>query len=177
MLNDEVGMHVGCLMMKELEKLEVSHRPSNNRNNYRGNYETSCQRNRWLESRNGLNREDRRFDRGYHLGNRVQMGRRFFLDFDRKALAISESQIEKVVTTIEEGNVEIDLTKIGLEESQKKELQDLFNSFKGLFSDKPGLTHVLYHEIDTGDKPPVVSRPYHYDRVKQSILNYHIEKC
>ncbi|GFU12810.1 retrovirus-related Pol polyprotein from transposon 17.6 [Trichonephila clavipes] len=45
----------------------------------------------------------------------------------------------------------------------------------GLFSDQPGLTHVLYHEIDTGDKGPVVSRPYRYDRVKQGI-DYHIDK-
>ncbi|GFW39578.1 retrovirus-related Pol polyprotein from transposon opus [Trichonephila clavipes] len=43
-------------------------------------------------------------------------------------------------------------------------------------ADKPGLTHVLYHEIDTGDKKPVVSRPYRYDRVKQSTLDYHVEK-
>ncbi|GFU11845.1 retrovirus-related Pol polyprotein from transposon 297 [Trichonephila clavipes] len=42
--------------------------------------------------------------------------------------------------------------------------------------DKPGLTHVLYHEIDTGDNPPVVSRPYRYDRVKQEILDYHVDK-
>ncbi|GFT72331.1 retrovirus-related Pol polyprotein from transposon opus [Trichonephila clavipes] len=40
---------------------------------------------------------------------------------------------------------------------------------------KPGLAHVLYHEIDTGDKPPVVSRAYRYDWVKQSILDY-VEK-
>ncbi|GFY30290.1 uncharacterized protein TNCV_4065411 [Trichonephila clavipes] len=33
------------------------------------------------------------------------------LDFDRKSLAILNSQIEKVVTTIDEGNLEIDLTK------------------------------------------------------------------
>ncbi|GFY11536.1 hypothetical protein TNCV_4230051 [Trichonephila clavipes] len=85
-------------------------------------------------------------------------------------------RLKKNVTTIEEGNVEIDLTKTGLGESQKKELQDLFNSFKGLFSDKLGLTHVLYHEIDTGDKPPVVSRPYRCDRVKQTFLDYHVEK-
>ncbi|GFT23343.1 hypothetical protein TNCV_2016351 [Trichonephila clavipes] len=45
----------------------------------------------------------------------------------------------------------------------------------GLFSDQPGLTHVVYHEIDTGDKGPVVSRPYKYDRVKQGI-DYHIDK-
>ncbi|GFV24724.1 probable RNA-directed DNA polymerase from transposon X-element [Trichonephila clavipes] len=46
----------------------------------------------------------------------------------------------------------------------------------GLFSDKPELTHVLYHEIDTGDKPPVVSRPYRYGRVKQEIIDYHVDK-
>ncbi|GFW75416.1 retrovirus-related Pol polyprotein from transposon 297 [Trichonephila clavipes] len=41
---------------------------------------------------------------------------------------------------------------------------------------RPGLTHVVYHEIDTGDKGPVVSRPYKYDRVKQGIIDYHIDK-
>ncbi|GFT46478.1 retrovirus-related Pol polyprotein from transposon 17.6 [Trichonephila clavipes] len=42
--------------------------------------------------------------------------------------------------------------------------------------DKPGLTHVLYHDIDSGDQEPVVSRPYRYDRVKQRIIEYHIQK-
>ncbi|GFY04223.1 uncharacterized protein TNCV_1200011 [Trichonephila clavipes] len=44
------------------------------------------------------------------------------------------------------------------------------------FRDQPGLTHVLYYEIDTGDKEPVVSGPYRYDRVKQGIIDHHIEK-
>ncbi|GFU72760.1 retrovirus-related Pol polyprotein from transposon 297 [Trichonephila clavipes] len=70
------------------------------------------------------------------------------MDFDRKSLAIHDSQIDTVVKTIEEE--------------------------KGLFSDKPGLACVLYHEIDTGDKPDVVSRPYRFDRVKQAILDYHV---
>ncbi|GFY20950.1 retrovirus-related Pol polyprotein from transposon 297 [Trichonephila clavipes] len=65
-------------------------------------------------------------------------------------------------------------TKLG--ERQNEELQDLFNSFKGLFSDKPGLTHVLYREIKTRDQGSVVSRPYRYDRVKQGIINYHVQK-
>ncbi|GFY20269.1 hypothetical protein TNCV_209011 [Trichonephila clavipes] len=47
---------------------------------------------------------------------------------------------------------------------------------KTIEEDKPGITHVLYHEIDTGDKPPVVSRRYHYDKVKQAILDYHVDK-
>ncbi|GFT06973.1 uncharacterized protein TNCV_1415341 [Trichonephila clavipes] len=43
-------------------------------------------------------------------------------------------------------------------------------------NNEPGLTHVLYHEIDTGDQGPVLSRPYRYDRVKQGILGYDKEK-
>ncbi|GFW76953.1 retrovirus-related Pol polyprotein from transposon 297 [Trichonephila clavipes] len=45
-----------------------------------------------------------------------------------------------------------------------------------IIPDQPGLTHVLYHEIDTGDQEPVVSRPYRYDKVKQGIIDYHIQK-
>ncbi|GFU63821.1 retrovirus-related Pol polyprotein from transposon 297 [Trichonephila clavipes] len=103
-------------------------------------------------------------------------GSKIILDFDRKSLAIPDSQINKVVKTVEMEKVEIDLSKTKLEEKQKRELQNLFDSFQGLFSDKPGLTHVLYHEIDTGDNPPVVSRKYRYDRVKQEILDYHVDK-
>ncbi|GFW98053.1 uncharacterized protein TNCV_1203541 [Trichonephila clavipes] len=51
------------------------------------------------------------------------------LDFDRKSLAIPDSPVEKIVPSIDEGNLDIDLTKTGLEESQKQELPDLFNSF------------------------------------------------
>ncbi|GFU94458.1 retrovirus-related Pol polyprotein from transposon opus [Trichonephila clavipes] len=103
-------------------------------------------------------------------------GSKIILDFDRKSLAIPDSQINKVVKKVEIEKVEIDLSKSKLDEKQKRELQDLFNSFQGLFSDKPGLTLVLYHEIDTGDNPPVVSRPYRYDRLKQEILDYHVDK-
>ncbi|GFS74827.1 uncharacterized protein TNCV_1395271 [Trichonephila clavipes] len=103
-------------------------------------------------------------------------GSKIILDFDRKSLAIPDSQINKVVKTVEIEKAEIDLSKKKLEKKQKRELQDLFNSFQGLFSDKPGLKHVLYHEIDTGDNPPVVSRPYRYDRLKQEILDYHVDK-
>ncbi|GFW14777.1 uncharacterized protein TNCV_1562401 [Trichonephila clavipes] len=49
-------------------------------------------------------------------------------------------------------------------------------SMNSAFRDQPGLSHVLYHEIDTGDKQPVVSRSYRYDRVKQGIIDYHIKK-
>ncbi|GFS54602.1 retrovirus-related Pol polyprotein from transposon 297 [Trichonephila clavipes] len=96
------------------------------------------------------------------------------LDFDQKSLIIPDDQIKQLPKT--EKPVEIDLSDTKLSEGQKQKLRSFFNGFKGLFSDQPGLTHVLYHEIDTGDKGPVVSRTYRYDRVKQGIIDYHIEK-
>ncbi|GFX57072.1 uncharacterized protein TNCV_2963521 [Trichonephila clavipes] len=96
------------------------------------------------------------------------------LDFDQKSLIIPDNQIKQLPKV--EKPVEIDLSDTKLGEGQKQKLRNLFNGFKGLFSDQPGLTRVLYHEIDTGDKGPVVSRPYRYDKVKQGIIAYHIEK-
>ncbi|GFW44789.1 uncharacterized protein TNCV_4511031 [Trichonephila clavipes] len=63
----EIPSDLACAYLKE-----VLHRPSNSRNNYRGNYGTGHQRNQWFESRNGQNRDDQRFDRGYQSENRVQ---------------------------------------------------------------------------------------------------------
>ncbi|GFX40146.1 retrovirus-related Pol polyprotein from transposon 17.6 [Trichonephila clavipes] len=177
---------------------EVVHIRNNDRNDYRGNYQNNRQENQWFESRNRFLNDVRRFkDRGYQFRNqgqnndfstgdqtnrgsrehfsrgcRKQMGRLNVL----KVSDVKDSQINKVVKKVEIEKVEIDLSKTKLEERQKRELQDLFNNFQGLFSDKPGLTHVLYHEIDTGDNPPVVSRLYRYDRVKQEILDYHVDK-
>ncbi|GFT19410.1 retrovirus-related Pol polyprotein from transposon 17.6 [Trichonephila clavipes] len=96
------------------------------------------------------------------------------LDFDQKSLIIPANQTEQLQKM--EKPVEIDLSDSKLGEGQKQKLRNLSNGFKGLFSEQPGLTHVLYHEIDTGDKGPVVSRLYRYDRVKQGIIDYHIEK-
>ena len=49
-------------------------------------------------------------------------------------------------------------------------------NFSDLFSDTPRLTHVACHEINTLDKEPVYLKPYRYDQVKQSIIDYHIDK-
>ncbi|GFY08445.1 retrovirus-related Pol polyprotein from transposon 297 [Trichonephila clavipes] len=96
------------------------------------------------------------------------------LDFHKKSLIIPDDQIKQLPKV--EKPVEIDLSDTKLGEGQKQKLKGLFNSFKGLFSDQSGLTHVLYHEIDAGDQGLVVSRPYRYDRVKQGIIDHNIEK-
>ncbi|GFX49574.1 retrovirus-related Pol polyprotein from transposon 297 [Trichonephila clavipes] len=96
------------------------------------------------------------------------------LDFDQKSRIIPDAQIKQLPKV--EKPIEIDLSDTKLGEGQKQKLRNLFNGFKGLFSEQTRLTHVLYHEIDTEDKGPGVSRPYNYDRAKQGIIDYHIEK-
>ncbi|GFU01301.1 uncharacterized protein TNCV_3538271 [Trichonephila clavipes] len=108
------------------------------------------------------------------LGIDFMKDSRLTLEFDKKSLVTPDDQIKSL--PIVEKPVEIDLSNTKLSERQKEELQVLFNSFKGLFSNKPRLTHVLYHEIDTGDQGPVAYRPYRYDRVKKEIIDYHIQK-
>ncbi|GFW73795.1 retrovirus-related Pol polyprotein from transposon 297 [Trichonephila clavipes] len=108
------------------------------------------------------------------LGIDFMKASRLTLDFDQKSLIIPDHLIKQ--TPKEDKLVDIDLTESKLDDEQQRQLKALFNNFKGLFSDQPGLTHVVYHEIDTGDKGPVVSRPYKYDRVKQGIIDYHIDK-
>ncbi|GFW57146.1 uncharacterized protein TNCV_540631 [Trichonephila clavipes] len=65
---------------------------------------------------------------------------------------------------------------LGIDFMKESKLTLDFDQKSLIIPDQPGLTHVLYHEIDTGDKGPVVSRPYRYDRDKQGIIDYHIEK-
>ncbi|GFT20965.1 retrovirus-related Pol polyprotein from transposon 297 [Trichonephila clavipes] len=110
----------------------------------------------------------------FHLGIDFLKESKLTLDFDQKPLSIPDNQTKQLQQM--EKLVEIDLSDTKLGEWQKQKLRNLFNGFKGLFSDQPGLTHVLCHEIDSGDKGPVVSRPYRYDRVKQRIIDYHIER-
>ncbi|GFW29835.1 retrovirus-related Pol polyprotein from transposon 17.6 [Trichonephila clavipes] len=118
-------------------------------------------------------REFNRFE-GQGVGDNWRFDSRL-RDFDKKSLIIPDDQIKQLPKV--EKPVEIDLSNTKVGEGQNQKLKDLFNSFKRLFSDKPGLTHVLYNEIDTGDQRPVVSRRlYLYDRVKQRIMDYHIEK-
>ncbi|GFW98825.1 uncharacterized protein TNCV_2837861 [Trichonephila clavipes] len=63
--------------------------------------------------------------------NDYRDGSKIILDFDRKSLAIPDSQIDKVVKTVVVEKVEIDLSKTKLEEKHKRELQYLFDSFQG----------------------------------------------
>lgn len=45
-----------------------------------------------------------------------------------------------------------------------------------MFSDKPGLTLVTSHDIDTDFIALATNKPYKYDNVTQGIIDYHINK-
>lgn len=63
-----------------------------------------------------------------------------------------------------------------LSEIQRKELENVLNAYNELFSDKPGSTSVVFHEIKTKDNKPAVSKPYRYEKPKQAIIDYHVQK-
>ncbi|KFM67272.1 Retrovirus-related Pol polyprotein from transposon 297, partial [Stegodyphus mimosarum] len=78
---------------------------------------------------------------------------------------------------IQEENVavpEVDLSH--LEEGERAKIQELVRTFSNLFDEKPGFCQIVSHSIDTGNEPPVRSKPYRYDRVKEDILEQHIKK-
>ncbi|GFX65637.1 retrovirus-related Pol polyprotein from transposon 297 [Trichonephila clavipes] len=158
---------------------------------------------RGYQFRNGGQKDD--FSRGDHRnrgssenlsrGDRRQRGRLNVLKVSDaqsdQTLSINEVPIKLSAICVSPG--EIPYLPILLNETFTKALWDtgveksfiseetyrkyFFISNKEIaYSDKPGLTRVLYHEIDTGDNPPVFSRSYRYDRVKQAILDYHVDK-
>ena len=43
---------------------------------------------------------------------------------------------------------------------QQKEVRSLLREFKDVFSDKPGTTKLIEHEIETTTKDPIRVRPY-----------------
>ncbi|KFM73065.1 Retrovirus-related Pol polyprotein from transposon 17.6, partial [Stegodyphus mimosarum] len=69
---------------------------------------------------------------------------------------------------------QLDLEHLQAEEKEK--IQGLVSHFANLFSDVPGFTQVVNHDIDTGDAQPVRQKPYRYDRTKEEIIEHHIKE-
>ncbi|GFU68414.1 uncharacterized protein TNCV_1628921 [Trichonephila clavipes] len=101
MLKDKVGMSIGCLMLIIVEEKkrnsEVVRRPSNGRNDCRGDYENGSQGNQWFDSKNRFQKDDRRFkDRGYQFRNGGQKD-----DF-REGTAEIEVRVRILIEMIED---------------------------------------------------------------------------
>ncbi|KFM71764.1 Retrovirus-related Pol polyprotein from transposon 297, partial [Stegodyphus mimosarum] len=68
---------------------------------------------------------------------------------------------------------QLDLQHLPADEQEK--LQCVISQFSNLFSDVPGFTQVVNHNIETGDAQPVRQKPYRYDKVKEEIIECHIK--
>ncbi|GFU27363.1 hypothetical protein TNCV_3906051 [Trichonephila clavipes] len=113
---------------------EVEHRPNDKRNSYRGNYENCphrSRRNQAFESGNRFNRDNQRFNTNNGVYQSRNRGQKTGEEMSRAQvvtaqgakcgnIGVVELQVEKVIPSIDEGNLDDDLTKTGLEESETR---------------------------------------------------------
>lgn len=62
-----------------------------------------------------------------------------------------------------------------LPEDQKQSLAQLFNKYPMLFSDVPGRTSMITHDIDVGNSPPIKQHPYRVNPHKREIMKQEVE--
>ncbi|XP_073809789.1 uncharacterized protein [Danio rerio] len=62
-----------------------------------------------------------------------------------------------------------------LSQTEKAEVIGLVRSFPMLFSDIPGLTSVIEHDIDVGFTQPIKQHPYRVNPLKRSLLQKEVE--
>lgn len=58
--------------------------------------------------------------------------------------------------------------------ADQEKFQELINKFRTLFLDMPGYTHVLSHEINTGDNRAIKQKFYRYG--KTEIIEWYVQK-
>lgn len=63
---------------------------------------------------------------------------------------------------------------ICLSESEKIYLQKVINEFNTLIPERPDLTHVTSQPINMGNKCPVETEYYRYDKVRTEITKEHV---
>ena len=66
-------------------------------------------------------------------------------------------------------------SKIGhLKEDQQQELSEVFDKYKDIFSDVPGQTTLLTHDVDVGDAAPIKQYPYRVNPFKLEAIREEI---
>ena len=63
-----------------------------------------------------------------------------------------------------------------LSRQERIELNNVLNPFKGIFSDKPGRTHLAEHKIDLTDNTPINLKIYRIPESLKADLDIHIDK-
>ena len=70
-------------------------------------------------------------------------------------------------------NLDARLAHLSLE--QQRQLSDLIHEFSHLFSDVPGRTDLVYHDIDVGEATPIKLHPYRMNPVKRQFLEKEVQ--
>lgn len=96
------------------------------------------------------------------------------LDFNNMKLRLNK--VPYNCANEKKSEISIQIESQGLSNDEKDNLNELIRNFQTIFSEKPGLTQIIIHSIDTGEAKPIASKPYRYDKVKTKIIEQHIEE-
>lgn len=99
--------------------------------------------------------------------------REISLDFFKRTLVVNK---DMNTCKDESSSVSVDLEGSGLSEVEIEKFKEFLVDFREVFLDKTGLTHVAWHKINIGSAAFAAGKSYCYDKVKQSIIDYHIKK-
>lgn len=94
-----------------------------------------------------------------------------FLVNDDVKIFLVENTIKDVPSILLVDFDELDVSKI-----ENDMFKEIIFELVEMFSDKLELTHVPWNKINTGSAAPVSSKLYDNDKVKQGIIDYHIQK-
>ena len=95
--------------------------------------------------------------------NDVDSSKIFTLDEDKSINKSTVSSVNSVQTDPNKTNLKFDLSKADLTDQQKQQLNIFLNKNRDVFAtslEELGKTNVYKHKINTGNAPPVKSRPY-----------------
>ena len=59
--------------------------------------------------------------------------------------------------------------------AERAQVMDLIHEYEHLFSDVPGRTSVVMHDVDVGDSPPVKQHPYRANPLKRDVLRKEVQ--
>ena len=75
-------------------------------------------------------------------------------------------------------SVPVDLENSALSSEEQSRLQELLNDYRDIFAvypDELGRTNIIQHYIETGDHPPIQSRPCRVPHVQKEAIEKHID--
>ncbi|CAH1248424.1 Hypp8136 [Branchiostoma lanceolatum] len=74
--------------------------------------------------------------------------------YDKRSRAREFSPGDQVLVLLPSSKVKRQIIDEGLDPEQRRQLEELLREFSDVMQDRPGLTNLAQHHIDTGDAKP-----------------------